>query len=361
MTDQQSLTIAAVVNYPLNTPLTCSVESKKPDNRSIHMSASISAVATDQTVIPISVGMLAPETIPGVSLYERNAAGDSFRLYRGCEHAITVADLDNLRSRGVSKLYVACDERERYQEYLRETLDQMLEDGSVPAERRIGCLNNVVRDVLADVFRRGDLDNRIQQFQELGEKTVSAICRDDVIFSEMHHVLYHDYHTFTHSANVAFNCVLLARSLGIHDRRQLSAIATGGLLHDAGKLDIPAAILNKPGRLDETELKIMRRHPTLGFRKLSHRTELLPAQLMMVYQHHEHVDGNGYPVRCTSREIHEWGRICAVADVFEALTSNRPYRAGYSVSAACAAMQVQSGTAFDEDILSCWMQLVSKK
>src|SRR5205814_137178 len=141
---------------------------------------------------------------------------------------------------------------------------------------------------------------------------------------------------------------------------ELSAIAAGGLLHDAGKLDIPSEILTKPGKLTDAEFTIVRRHPTLGFRKLCHRKDLSLGQMMMIYQHHEHVDGGGYPVRSVLRELHEWGRICAVADVFEALTSNRPYRAGFSFPTACGIMQEQSGTSFDKDFLKCWMQLVSK-
>ncbi len=86
----------------------------------------------------------------------------------------------------------------------------------------------------------------MEQIKELGEKTVRAICHDDIVLTELRGVLYHDYHTFARSANVAFYCVLLARSLGITSYDDLTAIATGGLLHDAGKLDIPADILTKP-------------------------------------------------------------------------------------------------------------------
>jgi HD-GYP domain-containing protein (c-di-GMP phosphodiesterase class II) len=105
----------------------------------------------------------------------------------------------------------------------------------------------------------------------------------------------------------------------------------------------------------------MRRHPTLGFRKLCHRRDLSLGQLMMIYQHHEHMDGHGYPVHAVAGELHEWGRICAVADVFEALTSNRPYRAGLSYRTACDIMQNQAGTTFDREYLKCWMQIVEKR
>jgi HD-GYP domain-containing protein (c-di-GMP phosphodiesterase class II) len=330
------------------------------------MSVCESATTAADSVIPISVATLLPETVPGVALYIRledqgtYRTVETYRLYRGPDFTVTAEDLATLRSRGVMKLYVSGDEYRLYQDYLRQNLDDMLDDASVSPARRVGCLNEVVRDVLGDIFRRGDLDRRMEEVKELGEKTVRAICFDDIVLKEMRGVLYHDYHTFTHSANVAFYCVMLARSLGINDFGELSAIATGGLLHDAGKLDIPTEILTKPGRLNDAEIKIVRKHPTVGFRKLSHRQDLSTGQLMMVYQHHEHVDGNGYPVRCIASELHEWSRICAVADVFEALTSNRPYRAGLSYDTSCRIMQEQSGTTFDRDFLKCWMQIVSK-
>jgi HD-GYP domain-containing protein (c-di-GMP phosphodiesterase class II) len=330
------------------------------------MSVCATATTAADSVIPISVATLLPETVPGVALYIRlddqgtYREQEVYRLYRGPEFSVTAADLATLRSRGITTLYVSGDEYRRYQDYLRQNLDDVLEDDSVLPARRVGCLNEVVRDVLGDIFRRGDLDQRIEEVKELGEKTVRAICRDDIVLREMRGVLYHDYHTFTHSANVAFYCVMLARSLGINDLGELSAIATGGLLHDAGKLDIPSEILTKPGRLTDDEMKIVRKHPTVGFRKLSHRQDLSTGQLMMVYQHHEHVDGNGYPVHCIASELHEWSRICAVADVFEALTSNRPYRAGLSYATSCRIMQEQAGTTFDRDFLKCWMQIVSR-
>jgi HD-GYP domain-containing protein (c-di-GMP phosphodiesterase class II) len=173
-------------------------------------------------------------------------------------------------------------------------------------------------------------------------------------------VLYHDYHTFTHSANVAMYCAMLARALGISDRDELNAIAVGALLHDAGKLQIPASILTKPAELTEAEVAIVREHPRLGFRMLCQRPDLSFGQLMMIYQHHEKIDGSGYPVHAVGSELHDWGKMCAVTDVFEALTSNRPYRLGLSFAKAAEIMQHHPGTAFDGEMLSCWIGLISR-
>ena len=102
------------------------------------------------------------------------------------------------------------------------------------------------------------------------------------------------------------------------------------------------------------------RYPTTGFAKLCSREDLSYAQLMMVYQHHERLDGTGYPVGVTGEEIHDWARLCSVADVFEALTSNRPYRAGMSISKAFSIMDPGADTTFDKEMLECWKAIIKK-
>src|SRR5258708_7070590 len=108
-------------------------------------------------------------------------------------------------------------------------------------------------------------------------------------------------------------------------------------------------------------MEIVRRHPTLGFRKLCHRPDLSLGQLLMIYQHHEQIDGGGYPVGHLGSEIHEWGNVEPGAGVFEALTSPRPCREGFPFEKACEMMISKSGTAFDPEFLKCWMDFVSRK
>jgi len=173
--------------------------------RASSMSTCATVTETAGAVIPVSVATLLPQTVPGVSLYVEMDYGEqkSLRLYRAREYSVTAEDLAALRDRGIATLYVSGDEYRQYQEYLRQNLDLVLADDSVASRKRVGCLNEVVRDVLGDIFRRGDLDKRMEEVKELGEKTVRAICRDDVVLTELRGVLYHDYHTFTHSANVS--------------------------------------------------------------------------------------------------------------------------------------------------------------
>jgi putative nucleotidyltransferase with HDIG domain len=118
----------------------------------------------------------------------------------------------------------------------------------------------------------------------------------------------------------------LGRAMGL-STRELLILNRGGLLHDVGKIGTPPSILEKPGRLDAQELEVMRDHVRTGVRIL----EPIPSfkeELLIVAQHHEWFDGSGYPAGLAGEDISLFGRIFAVADCFDALTSDRPYRKG---------------------------------
>jgi HD-GYP domain-containing protein (c-di-GMP phosphodiesterase class II) len=140
-------------------------------------------------------------------------------------------------------------------------------------------------------------------------------------------IISHDFYTYTHSVNVGFFSVCLAKKVfqksEAHDMHELGV---GFFLHDLGKVGIPSEIINKPGRLTDAEMDVVCRHPSHGFRILEEAGQLTEECTTIVLQHHERVNGTGYPKRLCGEEIHIYGRICSIADVYDALTSNRPYR-----------------------------------
>jgi HD-GYP domain-containing protein (c-di-GMP phosphodiesterase class II) len=311
--------------------------------------------------LPVSISTLLPDNVIGVRLYIHDTSAGGPRLYRGADIAFERKDRDRLLDRGMRALYINVGDHARYQVYLRNHLPVILGDESIPVHDRFATLNTVVRDVLAGSFRANDVDASLEGADKLAEHCVELMSRDDFVASEIIGLLNHDYQTFTHSANVAYYCLLLAQGLGIQDGGELKAIAVGGFIHDLGKLDIPDRILNKPGKLTDQEFDIIKEHPRTGFLKLCHREDVSFSQLMMVYQHHERVDGGGYPVGLTKDELHDWARLCTVADVYEALTSNRPYRSKLSSVEVLQIMQRDSGKKFDEEILQCWTNTIARK
>lgn len=134
----------------------------------------------------------------------------------------------------------------------------------------------------------------------------------------------HDYSTYVHAVNVAILSTLTARKLGYKGRR-LRYLTMGGILHDIGKIKVPREILNKPGPLSKREANIIKQHPLEG-EAILRDADVIPSILSTVRQHHERWDGNGYPDGLSGCNIHLDAQIIAVADVYDALTADRPYR-----------------------------------
>ncbi len=145
---------------------------------------------------------------------------------------------------------------------------------------------------------------------------------------------YDDY-TYVHSVNVAILLVSLAHSMGYHEER-LIEMGMGGLLHDIGKMRVPEKILNKPGKLTDTEFAIVKRHPEFGLDTILDLRGISDVTRKIVLQHHERYNGKGYPYGLKGERIHEVGLMSAVADVYDALTSDRVYKAAWTPQKALA-------------------------
>lgn len=156
-------------------------------------------------------------------------------------------------------------------------------------------------------------------------------------------------YTYRHSKGVAEISRHLGRSLGC-SRSEIALLYRAGLLHDIGKLGVSNRILDKPGRLTDAEMAEVRLHPRYSMEILTHVAafaEVAPAAA----QHHERLDGSGYPWGLEGDQLSLVSRIVAVADVFEALTADRPYRAGMPASRALAILQEDAGTGYDGDVV----------
>ncbi|MEJ7786864.1 MAG: HD-GYP domain-containing protein [Solirubrobacteraceae bacterium] len=155
-----------------------------------------------------------------------------------------------------------------------------------------------------------------------------------------------DPYTAGHNRRVARRAVQVAEALGLPPA-VLRAVAIGGLLHDIGKLSTPDAILNKPGALDADEYAIIRRHPEDGEQLIRCLGGFSPQVLRLVRNHHERLDGRGYPHGLTGDQLDLPTRVLSVCDVYDALISNRAYRQAWSQERALERLRAEIGGAFD--------------
>ena len=165
-----------------------------------------------------------------------------------------------------------------------------------------------------------------------------------------------DTYTHGHSQRTARLAVELGLSMGLAPD-QLRVIARGAYLHDVGKIGIPDSILNKPDKLTPEEWAVIQTHPQLGY-ELAAAAPSLHEALPVILHHHERIDGNGYPAGLHGTEIPLEARVVAVADVWDALTSDRAYRQGWSAEMALAHVRDGAGTHFDPQVVDALVRLV---
>jgi HD domain len=167
-----------------------------------------------------------------------------------------------------------------------------------------------------------------------------------------------DPYTCGHSDRVARISVALATELGL-DRKQLETLYLSGLLHDIGKIGIDDSVLRKPGRLSDNEYEHIKLHPEIGYRIL-HDLKQLGEVLPVVRHHHEAWDGRGYPARLAGAQIPQMARIVAVADAFDAMSSDRPYRKGMDNSRLETILREGAGKQWDAEVVAAFFRIRDK-
>lgn len=168
----------------------------------------------------------------------------------------------------------------------------------------------------------------------------------------------YDNYTYSHSVYVGVLAVLIGMQLGL-SKTKLSELAMTGLLHDIGKLDVPVSIVNKPAALTDTEFEEMKHHPTYAVERLRAVHGVPSSVILGIENHHEKYNGTGYPHGIRGNSIPLYGRILALADVYDALTSSRSYRRAWLPHEAIEYMMGSANSHFDFDILKAFLKTVA--
>ncbi|HUP80640.1 MAG TPA: HD domain-containing phosphohydrolase [Pirellula sp.] len=314
----------------------------------------------NQSLIPISPLSLSSQFPVGVDVYSWQTGSKEQFLFLAADETATDDALQRILSSHDVKLYINKYDSFAFQNYLRSHFDEWFKTDSISIQNKAALLSEIVRNVLSEQFSRNETNSVVTSAKTLGSHIAQLTSNRTLSGSELCQILHHDYGTSTHSANVGFYCSLLASHMG-YTGEKLEEIATGALLHDLGKLEIDERILNKPGKLDEFEFRTIKEHPLTGFRKLIKAKGVTTDQLLMAYQHHERLDGKGYPVGIGGSEIDIVSRICSVADVFDAMTSNRPYRRALSQKQTLEIMNEGVNKSFDKEVFQCWSNIAHRR
>lgn len=179
------------------------------------------------------------------------------------------------------------------------------------------------------IYNNTESDEMTAATESIADDLMTSINSNDAIAIDISALKTSDEYTFKHSVDVATISMIVAKQQGLSPS-EIREIGVCGLLHDIGKTKIPNEILNKPGRLDDNEFAIMKQHSVYGYNMIKGRPEFSPGICLGVLQHHEKINGHGYPLGATSDKICPYARILSVADIYDALVTERPYKKAYS-------------------------------
>lgn len=271
----------------------------------------------------------------GRSIYDQNnrvILRDGVRL--------TTRYIKALESMGFYRLYIE-DAETRGIEFVE----------TIPEEVRMELVFNIkesyqflAEQSIGERFMAGEIIS--EQFQSMFNVLFSYLRENDKLIFNMSSIYSSDAFLYNHSLNVGIFSTILAIANG-NKEASIKEIGVGAMLHDIGKLFIPKEILNKPGKLTDEEKMEMNNHSKYGFDFLIRQYEISAVSAHAALQHHEKLDGTGYPRGLKGKEIHEIGRIVAVADVFDALTENRVYRKAFLPHEGLEYLFANAGSHFD--------------
>ncbi len=238
-----------------------------------------------------------------------------------------------------------------------EELIAAIEDKSLSPEKKSAAVYHHSIEMMEHLLESPTAEN-IKASKQAISSITDLILSDDSTADNLLRITSHDFYTYTHSVNVGVTGLMLSKALFKNsDAHDLHELGAGFFLHDLGKVKVDPEVLNKPARLTEEEMRHVRIHPYQGYKLLKSANALSKECQLIVMQHHEFVDGTGYPRKLEGDEIHLYGKICGIADVFDALTAERSYKKAMTTFDALTLMKEKMIAHFDRELFSSFVRL----
>ncbi|MBC3917394.1 HD-GYP domain-containing protein [Undibacterium sp. CY18W] len=224
---------------------------------------------------------------------------------------------------------------------------------------RASQIVNKSKQAVYSMFNEARMGNAVDvgNAQNMVEEIADSVMRNPGALIGLARLKTKDDYTYMHSVAVCALMVALAKQLGLNDEETREA-GLAGLLHDIGKMMVSADILNKPGKLTDAEFVSVKEHPVAGYKMLKESEAVSAIALDVCLHHHEKIDGSGYPNRLKGEEISLYSRMGAVCDVYDAITSDRPYKQGWCPAESLRKMAEWSSGHFDEKVFQAFVKSI---
>jgi HD-GYP domain-containing protein (c-di-GMP phosphodiesterase class II) len=314
--------------------------------------------SSKQQFFPISTLILRTDTSSDFKVYLYN--NNQYVLYTNERDLFSKHLKQKLYDNGIEQVYVPYNQKKEYDEYVSQNFATILNDSDIPAKERsrvfLDASNNMVQEIFESKLPSGVTKNYLDKIRDTVCNTMDFLSQQEAM-ENIGKLISHDYKTYSHSVHVFTYTMAL---LNNHDYPQQDKIdlGIGALLHDIGKKEIPKGIINKPGRLDAEEWILMKRHPVFGI-GLCSNLPLSHLTFKAILFHHEKFDGSGYPTGLSKENIPLPIRYLTCCDVYDAITSKRPYAPAESSFDALKIMRNYMHGSFDMHVYKELVMLLS--
>jgi HD-GYP domain-containing protein (c-di-GMP phosphodiesterase class II) len=321
--------------------------------------------------IPIALQHLPLNALRGIGVYIRFNAGmrfttapavmqDGYCLYCTERTSFTEHHRKTLMGHGVRFAYIRMVDHARFREQNENCVVSMANDPKVAVSKTSAMIYETSVELMNELMADPEVLASSPRLEQVSRAVTTVVIKNPTAFSHLFAASHHDFYTATHMVNVGTWMVPLAFEMGITDPEQLNLICQAGMLHDMGKTAIPPEILNKQGKLAEEEMDLLRGHPEAGYRYLSSVGGIPEIVRRVALEHHERIDGSGYPYRIKGRDMHPASRICAVVDSFDAMTAFRPFKKKtLSIAEAMDILQSETPHRYDREVVDAWSRLIN--
>jgi len=308
--------------------------------------------------MPVKLATLLTNTVVGVDLYLMSGQDQRLMLYRGLKLPFTEEHRVRLLDAGIGTLYIQKVDRRAYYRYIENNLPTIIGADDIPESEKVEALFYSACELTNEIFANPASKETFRRSESFVADTVDYMVSRQYLHQLLQTVPA-EYFVNTHSVTVCGITTPLAGAMGV-EGADLVECGCGALLHDVGKSVVHPDILNSRKKLDETQMRQVRRHPQEGLKLLGQIGDISPGVHAVVLEHHETHDGTGYPGARKGTETHLYARIVHVADVFAALTANRPYASAVGTFTALSIMTQEMRGKLDPLVLRKFVQILAR-
>jgi putative nucleotidyltransferase with HDIG domain len=291
--------------------------------RQIQKTESLFDFSTGKKFVPIELDFIELDSVCNQELFL--LVHDRYVLYRSAHLTFNLQDKLRLEATKTKYVYICCENEQELRRFYENNLSNIIDNKNISTEKKCNVLYRCALGISQDIFERPDHQEIMQRSKGVVDNTIKLLFRDSSAFGQMISLSGHDYYTYTHSVNVLTFTLTLLSHLGFKDQRFLKEAGMGALLHDVGKTKVPIEILNKPSKLTEDEWQIMKNHPVFGA-DIVQRAKMPERGVDVIVQHHEKMNGKGYPQGLLGESIPIASQVVSLVDAYDAMTSDRVYQ-----------------------------------